>query len=136
MIASPNHAELVHDGDGSESGGPGAVPAGSAQLEKGIADYLDGRHLPHGAAEFDGRSDHVPFLAAGIPAGGAFTGAEGIKTRAEAEEHGGRAGAAYDPCYHRACDGLSHLDRAALDTNVDVIAHAVGTYAHDLRGVA
>ncbi|MEW2548834.1 M28 family peptidase [Streptomyces sp. NPDC047002] len=136
MIASPNHAELVYDGDGSAPGGPGALPAGSAGLEKGFADYLDSRHLPHQAAEFDGRSDYVPFLAAGVPAGGVFTGAEGVKTREEAEEYGGRAGVAYDPCYHRACDDLSRVDLAALDTNVDVIAHAVGTYAHDLQGVA
>jgi Zn-dependent M28 family amino/carboxypeptidase len=135
MIASPNPAELVYDGDGSDPGGTGPGSPGSAGLEKGITHYLDSRDLPHQETEFDGRSDYEPFLAAGIASGGSSTGAEGIKTRREAARYGGRAGVAYDPCYHRRCDDLSNLGTRALDTNIDVIADAVGRYAYDLRGV-
>jgi len=80
----------------------------------------------------DGRSDYGPFVAAGIPSGGTFTGAEVVKTRSDAERFGGKAGAAYDACYHLACDDLSNINMTAFDNNIDVIADAVGTYAHNL----
>jgi Zn-dependent M28 family amino/carboxypeptidase len=50
---------------------------------------------------FDGRSDYGPFIAEGIPAGGLFTGAEGIKTPQKAAIFGGTAGIAYDICCHQ-----------------------------------
>jgi len=55
---------------------------------------------------FDGRSDYVGFTDRGIPAGGVFAGAEGVKTAAEAAVYGGAAGSWYDPCYHQLCDDL------------------------------
>ncbi|OKI67649.1 hypothetical protein [Streptomyces sp. MJM1172] len=45
------------------------------------------------------------------------------------------AGAAYDPNYHGAGDDLRNLGLKAFDTNLDVIAHAVGTYAQDPRSL-
>ncbi|MFJ1647492.1 M28 family metallopeptidase [Streptomyces sp. NPDC088258] len=135
MIASPNPAQLVYDGDGSDSEGARPGPAGSAQLEHHINDFLDGRGIPHEGTAFDGRSDYGPFIAVGIPAGGTFTGAEGVKTEAQAQRYGGEPGVAYDRCYHAACDDLSNISMAAFDVNIDVIAHAVGTYAHDLHAL-
>jgi Zn-dependent M28 family amino/carboxypeptidase len=41
---------------------------------------------------FDGRSDYGPIVTAGIPAGGSFTGADGIKTKEEATIYRGTAG--------------------------------------------
>ncbi|MCD0486013.1 M28 family metallopeptidase [Streptacidiphilus sp. ASG 303] len=131
MIASPNHAEFVYDGDDSDKVGAGPGPEGSAQLERAITSYLDSRSLPHAGTDFTGRSDYGPFIAAGIPAGGTFTGAEGVKTEAEAALFGGTAGRAYDSCYHAACDTLANIDMRAFDTNIDVIADAVGHYAWD-----
>ncbi len=58
----------------------------------------------------------------GIPAGGLFTGAEGVKTAEQAAKWGGTAGIAYDPCYHAACDNLGNVDRTALDRNIDAMA--------------
>ena len=55
---------------------------------------------------FDGRSDYGAFIANGVPAGGLFSGAEGIKTAAQEARYGGFAGLAYDPCYHQACDDV------------------------------
>jgi Zn-dependent M28 family amino/carboxypeptidase len=136
MIASPNHAELVYDGDDSDATGSGPGPEGSALLEKDITDFLDARKSPHQGTDFDGRSDYGPFMDAGIPSGGTFTGAEDIKTAAEAKKYGGEAGVAYDKCYHSACDDLSNINMKALDINVDVIADAVGTYAYDLGALA
>ena len=60
--------------------------------------------LANDPTPFDGRSDYGPFIAAGIPAGGLFTGAEGIKTSAQQATYGGTTGTQYDDCYHLACD--------------------------------
>ncbi|MGA5199713.1 M28 family peptidase, partial [Streptomyces exfoliatus] len=135
MIASPNAAELVYDGDDSDETGAGAGPAGSAQIEKLINDYLDKKKVPHWGTDFDGRSDYGPFIDAGIPAGGTYTGAEGLKTAEQAAKAGGEAGQPYDPNYHAKGDDLTNIDRKAFDVNIDVIAHAVGTYAQDLNSL-
>ncbi|MDT9682640.1 M28 family peptidase [Streptomyces sp. TRM76323] len=135
MIASPNYGLFVYDGDDSDGAGAPAGPAGSAQLERDINAFLDKRGLPHEGTDFTGRSDYGPFIEVGIPAGGTFTGAEGVKTPAQARKFGGTAGIAYDPCYHAACDDLDNIDMTAFDVNIDVIANAVGTYAHDLSSL-
>ncbi|MFG2665328.1 M28 family metallopeptidase [Streptomyces sp. NPDC048387] len=132
MIASPNPVQFVYDGDDSDKTGAGAGPAGSAQIESLINGFLDKKGRPHEGSDFDGRSDYGPFIENGIPAGGTFTGAEGIKTAEQAKRYGGTAGAPYDPNYHGAGDTLKNLDLKAFDTNLDVIAYAVGTYAQDL----
>ncbi|MFJ2867474.1 M28 family peptidase [Kitasatospora sp. NPDC087314] len=133
MIASPNYAQFVYDGSGSTGGGAG--PEGSAQIERDLTGYLDGRGLPHEPAAFDGRSDYGPFIDAGIPAGGTDTGAEKIKSPQQEDRYGGTAGVAFDACYHKACDNLGNIDMDAFDVNIDVIAHAVGTYAWDLSSL-
>ncbi|WP_236243840.1 M28 family metallopeptidase [Streptomyces sp. CC210A] len=135
MIASPNYGLFVYDGNDSDQVGAPAGPEGSAQLERDILAFMDEKGLPHAGTDFTGRSDYGPFIAAGIPAGGTFTGAEGIKTEAQAVKFGGTAGEAYDPCYHAACDDIDNISMAAFDANIDVIANAVGTYAHDLSSL-
>nr|WP_245245057.1 M28 family metallopeptidase [Streptomyces palmae] len=135
MIASPNYAQFVFDGDDSDQTGAGPGPEGSAQIEKLINSFMDGRGVPHEGTDFTGRSDYGPFIEAGIPAGGTDTGAEVIKTPEQAAKYGGTAGKAYDECYHAACDDLSNIDMTALDNNIDVIANLVGTYAHDLSSL-
>ncbi|MEU9255880.1 M28 family metallopeptidase [Streptomyces sp. NPDC048270] len=132
MIGSPNAAYFVYDGDDSDGVGSGPGPEGSAQIEKGITDFLDSKKIPHAGTDFSGRSDYGPFIEVGIPSGGTFTGAEGIKTPAEAAKFGGQAGVAYDVNYHGKGDDITNIDQKALDINVDVIADAVGHYAHDL----
>lgn len=135
MVASPNAAQFIYDGDDSDGQGEGPGPEGSAQLERDINRFLDREDEPYEGTDFDGRSDYGPFIAVGIPSGGTFTGAEGIKTKAQAKKFGGEAGVAYDACYHAACDDLGNLDMKAFDTNIDIVANAVGTYAHDLRSL-
>ncbi|MFD7095777.1 M28 family metallopeptidase [Streptomyces xanthophaeus] len=132
MIASPNAAYFVYDGDDSDATGAGPGPEGSAQIERGITGFLDSKNIPHEGTDFSGRSDYGPFIEVGIPSGGTFTGAEGIKTDAQAAKFGGQAGVAYDVNYHGKGDDITNIDQKALDINVDVIADAVGHYAHDL----
>ncbi len=90
---------------------PRPGPAGSAQIEKTFERYFDSVGEPFKGTDFSGRSDYGPFIAAGIPSGGLFTGAEGIKTAAEAAIWGGTAGQQYDPCYHLACDTYRQQQR-------------------------
>ncbi|WP_030199717.1 M28 family metallopeptidase [Streptomyces sp. NRRL S-87] len=132
MIASPNAAYFVYDGDDSDGVGSGPGPEGSAQLEKGINDFLTSQNIPHEGTDFTGRSDYGPFIGAGIPSGGTFTGAEGIKTEAQAARYGGTAGVAYDVNYHAKGDDITNINMPAFDVNIDVIADAVGHYAYDL----
>jgi Zn-dependent M28 family amino/carboxypeptidase len=140
MIGSPNAGYFVYDGDDSAQEGSGPGPYGSAQIEQAFVDYLENEvGVATGEKDFDGRSDYGEFIAVGIPAGGLFTGAEGIKTEEEAELWGGTAGEAYDSCYHQACDDLGNVDRVALDRNADAMAYVIGTYAlstEDVNGIA
>jgi Zn-dependent M28 family amino/carboxypeptidase len=98
-------------------------------IEDVFNEYFAGLGLATDPTAFDGRSDYGPFIDIGIPAGGLFTGAEGIKTAAQAAVYGGTAGVAYDVCYHQACDNLSNPNLTALDQMADAVAHAVLTFA-------
>ena len=55
----------------------------------------------------------------GIPAGGLFTGAEGIKTAQKAAIFGETAGIAYDICYHQSCDTLANNNDQVLNEMSD-----------------
>lgn len=129
MTGSPNFVRFVYDGDGSDT--PAAGPAGSTQIENVFNRYFRSRGLETDPTAFDGRSDYGPFIAQGIPAGGLFTGAEGIKTAEQAAIYGGTAGEAYDPCYHQACDDITNLSVKALDQMSDAAAHATINFAAD-----
>jgi Zn-dependent M28 family amino/carboxypeptidase len=109
--------------------GAGAGPAGSAQIEKTFEAYFTLRGLPFKGTDFSGRSDYGAFIANGVPSGGLFTGAEGIKTPEEAAIWGGTAGQAYDPCYHQACDTYANNNDTALAENSDAVAYATLSYA-------
>lgn len=127
MIASPNYVRFVQDGDGSDTDVAG--PNGSANVEQVFHDHFASKGLPAEPTAFDGRSDYGPFIAVGIPAGGLFTGAEGVKTEQQAAIYGGTAGEWYDPCYHAACDDISNVNDQALSEMSDAAAHAVLTFA-------
>ena len=118
MLGSPNYVRC--DGDGSATGTAG--PGGSAQIEAIFNNYFAGNGLPTAPTAFDGRSEYGPFIDVGIPAGGLFSGAEGIKTAEEAAIFGGTAGAPYDSCYHQACDTVHNLSSKALNEFGDAVA--------------
>ncbi|MFD5319707.1 M28 family peptidase [Streptomyces sp. NPDC127098] len=112
MIGSPNAGYFVYDDDPT--------------IETVFTDWFDARGIPTApATEADGRSDHAPFAAAGVPVGGLFTGAGSVKTTAQAVVWGGTAGRPFDPCYHRACDSTTNINATALDRNADALAHGV-----------
>ena len=138
MIGSPNHVFFVYDGDDSDAAGAGPGPEGSAQIEDVFEAFYTDRSIPFKGTDFSGRSDYGPFIAAGIPSGGLFTGAEGIKSAAEAAIWGGTAGQPYDACYHQACDTFANNNDYALDVNSDAVAFATLQYAmstQDINGI-
>jgi Zn-dependent M28 family amino/carboxypeptidase len=127
MLGSPNFARFVYDGDASDT--PTAGPAGSADIERVFLDHFASVGLATAPTEFTGRSDYGPFIAQGIPAGGLFSGAEGVKTEEQVALFGGTAGVAYDACYHQACDDIANVDEQALGELGDGAAHATLWFA-------
>jgi Zn-dependent M28 family amino/carboxypeptidase len=137
MLGSPNYVRFVYDGDGSATPDDpdDAGPPGSDAIEKIFVDYFKSKGLASEPTPFDGRSDYGPFIAEGIPAGGLFSGAEGIKTPEEAAIYGGTAGVAYDKCYHQACDTINNLNSKALSELGDAAAHATLVLALSKTGL-
>ncbi|KAI5777993.1 hypothetical protein EDC01DRAFT_676104 [Geopyxis carbonaria] len=133
MIASPNYGYLVYDGDGSAFNISG--PAGSDHIEHLFESYFADVGEKSAPTAFDGRSDYGPFLDAGIPSGGLFTGAEGLKTEQGAAWWGGEAGVAYDVNYHAKGDGKANCNVGAWIQNTKAAAHAIATYARSLEGI-
>lgn len=128
MVGSPNPGYFLYDGDNSDGTGSGPGPSGSAEIEDTLEAYFTSIGVATRGTDFDGRSDYGPFISNGIPAGGIFTGAEGRKTAAQVQLWGGTA-AAFDACYHRACDTITNINDTALDRNSDAIAYSVWTLA-------
>ncbi|WP_406368959.1 M28 family metallopeptidase [Streptomyces sp. NBC_00647] len=112
MIGSPNPGYFVYDDDSA--------------IEKTFKTYFTGIGVATEIeTEGDGRSDHAPFKNAGIPVGGLFSGADYIKTSAQAAKWGGTAGKAFDACYHSSCDTSANINDTALNRNADALAYAV-----------
>jgi hypothetical protein len=117
MLGSRNGGYFVFDG----GDGPGESPAIAVVLE----DLLAAQGVRTERTALHGGYDHMPFLEAGIPVGGLYTGATGIKSAVQAEIWGGDAGVAYDPCYHRATDDLTNVDTEMLAINTAAVAGAI-----------
>lgn len=122
MIGSPNYVFFIYDGDDSDGVGAGPGPEGSAEIEEFFERFYEEKGEFSKGTDFSGRSDYGPFIAVGIPAGGLFTGAEGVKTNVEALVWGGIADQQYDPCYHLACDNFNNISLYAFDINTDAVA--------------
>jgi hypothetical protein len=120
MIASPNYAMYVMQGDG-------VVTAPFEAYFRGHG--IDYEYASTGAVG----SDHQPFQAAGIPVGGLHCGSIGIKTPGQRQRYAGQAGQLYDPGYHQAGDTVHNISREALDCNTRALAYAVGWAAETDR---
>ncbi|GIF23586.1 aminopeptidase S [Actinoplanes tereljensis] len=73
-------------------------------------------------------SDDDSFRAAGIPSSINSTGASYTKTSAQVTKWGGTAGAAYDPCYHKACDSYpSNINATSLGRWANAELYSVWT---------
>ena len=103
MVGSPNYIFMVYDADQSSFPPAGVpIPAGSAAIEDVRVYTRTGE--PYDDTQFSGRSDYQAFIVNGIPSGGLFTGAEGIKTASSTSIWSGTTGAQFDLRYHIAWD--------------------------------
>ncbi|VCU72280.1 Leupeptin-inactivating enzyme 1 precursor [Pigmentiphaga humi] len=131
MLGSPNPGYFIYDGDNSDGKGEGPGPAGSEIIEKAFEDFYAARGKPVQGTDFDGRSDYGPFIEHGIPAGGVFSGGDDAKSAEQAALWGGTAGMDFDPCYHKACDNLSNIDRDAFALNSAAVAAVTLHFANE-----
>jgi aminopeptidase S len=112
MVASSNGGYFVQGGQGSDPETAG--PPGSATVAQVLADQLASTGVKPEIIEFVG-DDETPFIAAGIPVGGAENGDKKRKTDEQAAAWGGKAGEAYDRCYHQSCDRIENVNLEVLD---------------------
>ena len=131
MLASPNGVRSIHDGDGSDFGHGG--PKGSKEIEELFFRFFEENSLPAETTPFDGGSDYEPFLQAGIPGGGLFSGDVESKTKAQVRAFGGTAGKDLDPCYHKSCDTIRNTNKGLLADMSAALAYATVSYAQAAR---
>ncbi len=130
MIAAPNHAFMLTDGDGSQFSPAG--PGSSAALERFFRSDFSAQDEGLVEVRYIRRSDDRPFFDAGIGVVGLGAGYDGKKTASEASLFGGKGGERYDACYHRACDDLTNVNMPALRTITGSVARAVDHFG--IRG--
>lgn len=139
MLGSPNYARFVYDGDNSRlTTNSVSGPGGSGYIERIFLDYFASQGLATHPTAFDGRSDYGPFILAGIPAGGLFSGAESRKSARLAEIYGGEAGVPFDICYHKRCDNFQNTEGLALKSLAELsqgAAHAVVSLANTEQNI-
>jgi aminopeptidase S len=131
MVASPNVAYLVESEGGCDEGSPN----GSTEVGRVLAERLTATGVTPEIIDFNCDTDYIPFLEAGIPSTGAFTGDDEEKTRRQARSWGGQAGEVYDPCYHESCDGLDNINLKALDRYTDAVAGTLAYFAVSLSSL-
>jgi aminopeptidase S len=102
MLASVNAVRFVYDEDDA--------PPGSDEITALLGRALDAGGLAWDRIDVDGRSDHGPFAAAGVPIGGLFSGGRELVTEAQAARHGAVAGQPSDPCSDASCDTIDNVD--------------------------
>jgi aminopeptidase S len=117
MLASVNAVRFVYDEDDA--------PPGSDQITDLFGRALDGAGLAWDRIDVDGRSDHGPFAAAGVPIGGLFSGGRELVTDAQAAQHGAVAGQPSDPCSDAACDTIDNVDLATHQQMARVAARVL-----------
>ena len=123
MVGSPNFVRFVYDGDASDTDTDSPTSTGSGVVEDVFVDYFDSQNLATEPTAFDGRSDYDAFINVGIPAGGLFTGAEGIKTAEEASHLRRHRWRRLRPVLPPCCDDIDNLSSTALDQMSDAVAH-------------
>jgi Zn-dependent M28 family amino/carboxypeptidase len=117
MLGSRNGITGVYDEEG-------AAP-GSADIRDLFIADLERAGLAWEAVDLGGGSDHFPFMMAGVPTGGLFSGGAEKLSPAQAERYGGASGSPQDSCFHLACDGRSNVDGEVLARHAASLARVV-----------
>jgi len=114
MVGSPNYFYGIYNGSGAAPN----IRERSVFIQRQF-EIVIGSTNSYQLTSFDGRSDYGPFIENNIPAGGLFSGAEGIKNAASRTLFKGLANTAYDPCYHDYCDSYENISEESLKTLSD-----------------
>ena len=133
MLASSNYIFGIYDGQTASNITPARALPGSNKITTLFRDWFLRNKLPWDPADFDGLSDHIPFLAEGIVIGGLFSGADDIKTKRQRDRYdaalgqglGGISDIAQDPCYHKACDSIHNVNVFAFEKMVQAAAYVL-----------
>ncbi|KAI1457650.1 hypothetical protein F4805DRAFT_474945 [Annulohypoxylon moriforme] len=130
MLGSPNGALKIYNSDMEEIiEHQKFTPWGSFEATWTLARGFEAQGVQSTAStKITNRSDYAPFYAANIAFAGLFSGANGRKTREEAELFGGTAGHPYDHNYHQPGDNITNINMTTLFLNTKALAHTVGTY--------
>ncbi|WP_396923506.1 M28 family peptidase [Mycolicibacterium sp.] len=135
MLGSINTGYFTYDGDQSAQIKPAKpAPEGSAGIERTLAGYLNLAGVRPADMPLGDATDYSPFLAAGVPVGGATTGSSQRKTEVQARLWGGKPGVAFDPNYHTPRDTIDNVDAHAMSVMGPAVAFAVGSYAQSIEG--
>jgi hypothetical protein len=137
MLASPNYYFGIYESTLLPNLVSSTVKNASMKISQLFRDWFDKEKLPWDKSSLLISSDHVPFLVAGVPCGGLFSGADGIKTLEQRNRydsmlghgHGGIAGTKFDPCYHLACDTIENTNPFVYEMMVKSAAYALETFA-------
>lgn len=109
-------------------GSPNGVPevyASRRSIRRLLLRHLRGA----GRTSTDGGSDHTPFMRAGIPVGGIYTGSLEPKSRRQARRWGGTWGKERDRCYHQRCDDRDNVSLRLLALSANATAGALSDLA-------
>jgi Zn-dependent M28 family amino/carboxypeptidase len=131
MLGSSNYFFGIYNGSSAKADTPPQALNGSIRISETFRDWFNEQKLPWDYTDFSGRSDYGPFLAAGVVAGGLFSGADETKTRDQrlkyeaglGQGQGGLAGAISDPCYHQSCDTNDNINQFAYVRMVQAAAY-------------
>jgi Zn-dependent M28 family amino/carboxypeptidase len=131
MLASPNYVLGIHNGS------TGVLKKNESYVITSMfIEYFDYMQVPYTLIDMTSGSDFVPFIEAGIPAGGLAAGASSIKTTEERTTFGGFANAQKDPCYHLYCDTVENINQECLGYMATAAAYVIQKSAQmpNLRG--
>ena len=137
MLASPNFYFGVHETSPLPASVPSAAKLALSKISQVFQNWFDQEKLPWDNSSLAILSDHVPFLLAGVPSGGLFSGADDRKTLEQRNRYsrmlgpgyGGIANAQFDPCYHKACDTIENVNPFCFETMVKSAAYTLETLA-------
>lgn len=136
MLASPNYYFGIYEPMSLPNLISSDVKNASNRISQVFRNWFEKEGLPwdHSSPIL---SDYVPFLFAGVPSSGIFSGADAIKTLEQRNRYsqllgygqGGLAGAKFDPCYHEACDTIENVNPFGYEIMVKSAAHVLETLA-------
>jgi len=127
MLGSPNFFYGVYNGSGAAT----PIREQCVRIQREFERYLTSLGKPLLLTPFSGRSDYGPFIEVGIPAGGLFSGAEGVKNSTGRATFGGLANTPYDPCYHDYCDSFANISPESITTLGSAAYHVMAFFANN-----